>query len=128
MLSHKLISFSFQTNDQITIEITLLKEALRYFIRTECFNHQDKLKEINSEIERNDVYQIFCYLEAIDFDNINEESEDAKYCLKIYYGKRDWITKYLTKSSFQKQLHLKKVILLLVENVDNQIVKDELQL
>ena len=56
MPEHKLISLCLETSDRIVVNVTLLKEASHYKMRTEYLKEDDKIKETNDEVARNLVW------------------------------------------------------------------------
>lgn len=126
MAEHKLISLCLETPDKITISITLLKEVSHYKIRTEYLKEDDKIKETNNEVERNFVYQLFCDLEAADFESLDDHEGEAIGYLKVFYGSHDYLERHFNKTLLQKSNELKRVIISLLEFVDNSIDKKKL--
>ena len=64
MPEHKLISLCLETSDRIVVNVTLLKEASHYKMRTEYLKEDDKIKETNDEVARNLVSVSYTHLDV----------------------------------------------------------------
>ena len=123
MPEHKLISLCLETSDRIVVNVTLLKEASHYKMRTEYLKEDDKIKETNDEVARNLVYQLFGNLEIADFEGLNDLEANYIGSLKVYYGSHDYLERHFDQETLKKSNELKEVIISLLEFVDNSIDK-----
>lgn len=121
MPEHKLISLCLETSDRIVVNVTLLKEASHYKMRTEYLKEDDKIKETNDEVARNLVYQLFGNLEIADL--LNDLETNSIGSLKVYYGSHDYLERHFDQETLKKSNELKEVIISLLEFVDNSIDK-----
>ena len=112
-----------ETLDRIVVNVTLLKEASHYKMRTEYLKEDDKIKETNDEVARNLVYQLFGNLEIADFEGLNDLEANSIGSLKVYYGSHDYLERHFDQETLKKSNELKEVIISLLEFVDNSIDK-----
>lgn len=105
------------------MNVTLLKEASHYKMRTEYLKEDDKIKETNDEVARNLVYQLFGNLEIADFEGLNDLEANSIGSLKVYYGSYDYLERHFDQETLKKSNELKEVIISLLEFVDNSIDK-----
>ena len=103
MPEHKLISLCLETSDRIVVNVTLLKEASHYKMRTEYLKEDDKIKETNDEVARNLVYQLFGNLEIADFEGLNDLETNSIGSLKVYYGSHDYLERHFDQETLKKK-------------------------